>query len=65
MSQNLEPITSKKKWEISMFAGLMFLVIASPYMASFINNIIGETKFPVALIIQTIIFFLLTRLVMK
>lgn len=63
--------TPDKKMRISIFAGLLFLVIASPMLFKVMRNLLGNWVASASgcptnsgLILHTVVFILLTRLSM-
>lgn len=69
-----KPYTDKDKWIVSIISGLIFLLIASPFLFSAVNDIVGVVGFKTAnsgcptiggLILHSIIFILIIRLIMR
>lgn len=67
-------ITNSQKWSISILSGLIFLIIASPPVYMLTNvifeplglpTIINGVVTPFGLILHTIVFILIVRLLMK
>lgn len=76
MSQQCnKPYTSKDKWIVSLIAGLLFLLIASPFLFSVGNNFTSSFGMTIAssqgcpnlagLLLYGIIFMLIVRLLMR
>lgn len=73
--QCYKPYTSKDKWIISIMAGLLFLLIASPFLYNFVNMVSTEViNIPTAvdgnpnllgLLINGLIFIVIIRLMMR
>jgi len=71
---NNKPYTSKDKWIIAIISGLLFLLIASPFLFSAVNDIIGLCGITTAkcgcptvggLLLHAVIFVLAVRLLMR
>lgn len=70
-----KPYTSKDKWIISIMSGLLFLLVASPYLYNIVNWISTSTlSIPTAikgnpnllgLLIHGLIFTIVVRLMMR
>jgi multisubunit Na+/H+ antiporter MnhB subunit len=69
-----KPYTSKDKWIVSIVVGLLFLIIASPFLFSFVNSITEYAGFETSndgkpnvfgLLIQSAIFIIIIRIFMK
>ncbi len=70
-------VSNPKKWQISLLAGVMFLIVSSPLLYRLVNGVLqkispdlrvcDESGCPttLGLIVHTIVFILLTRLSMK
>jgi hypothetical protein len=67
-------VDSTEKWNISLYSGVVFLIIASPFLFEFVNNLLSPLGLVVAnngcptilgLIIHAIVFVLVTRLSME
>lgn len=68
------PLTSKDKWIISLLSGLLFLLVASPFLFTVMNELTSSFGMTIAhngcpnmggLLIHAIVFMLLVRLLMK
>lgn len=66
-------VTSRDKWVISIISGLLFLLIASPFLFGVVNEITSKFGIPVitngcpnmaGLVIHSIVFILIVRLLM-
>lgn len=70
-----KPYTSQDKWIVSIMAGLLFLLIASPYLYSVISSLTSSVGVPTAteegvpnllgLLVHGLIFVLVVRLLMR
>ena len=70
-----KPYTSKDKWIVSIIAGLLFLLIASPFLFSAVNSITSSFGMTIAskdgcpnlggLLLHSIVFMLIVRLLMR
>ncbi len=67
-------VTNEQKWQISLLSGLIFLIISSPMLYTFTGKLVkdifdseiqnkGKPEFS-GLIIHTLVFVLITRLLM-
>jgi hypothetical protein len=65
--------TSRDKWIVALMAGLLFLLIASPYMYYLVNIVTASAGVSVAkdgcptvlgLLVNGVIFFLIVRMMM-
>jgi hypothetical protein len=75
MSSVEKPYTSRDKWIISLMAGLMFLILASPIMFIIVNKITKIIGLRVSddhghpnifgLLLMTCIYIVWTRIMMK
>jgi hypothetical protein len=73
MSDN-EKLTDSKKWVISLYTALLFLLIASPFMFKLVNSITSLAGVSIAnyqgcpnmigLVLHAIVFALLVRAMM-
>ena len=68
------PATNKDKWIISIIAGLIFLVISSPFMYKLTNDLaasfgqvtaFGGSPTMFGLVLHTVVFLLVVRLLMR
>lgn len=67
--------TSKDKWLVSGLAGLLFLVVSSPYVYTltnrFLSGLLGSIASPfgcpyiLGLIVHTIVFVVIIRVMMR
>lgn len=72
---NEKSLTSKDKWVISGLSGLLFLLIASPFMFTVTNGITSSFGVTIAsesgcpnlggLLLHAIVFILIVRLMMR
>jgi len=70
-----KPYTSKDKWVVAIIGGLLYLLIASPFLYDAFNRITKIVGLPIAsptgtptvqgLVIHTLVFVLLVRLLMR
>jgi len=70
-----KPYTSRDKWIIAGLAGLLFLIVSSPYLYSFMDVITSPLGIDIAnqngcpnlggLILHGLIFILIIRLLMR
>jgi len=70
-----KPYTSKDKWIVSIIAGLLFLLIASPFLFSAVNSLTSSFGMTIAskdgcpnlggLLLHSIVFMLIVRLLMR
>jgi hypothetical protein len=70
-----KPYTSKDKWIVSLIAGLLFLLIASPFLFAAVNNMTSSFGLTLAssqgcpnlagLLVHGIFFMLIVRLLMR
>jgi len=68
-------VTSKDKWIISIISGLLFLLIASPFLFTLVNDITKRVGLTVAsasgcpttsgLLLHALVFILITRILMR
>jgi len=75
MDKCRKPYTDRDKWIVSIISGILFLIIASPYMytltdalfSTFGINTIKSSGAPnlTGLLIHTVAFVLIVRLLMK
>lgn len=72
----IKPYTSKDKWIVSVIAGVLFLIVASPFLFKVVNGLAGifgiSTADPatgnpniLGLLIHSIVFVLVVRLLMN
>jgi len=71
----LKPYTSKDKWTVSVIGGLLFILISSPFLYEAVNSLTSSLGFSVAekegcpkisgLILHTLIFVIISRLLMR
>lgn len=67
--------TSKDKWVVSIISGLLFLLIASPFMFQVVNGMTSSFGLTIAspggcpnmagLVLHTVVFILVVRLLMR
>ena len=67
--------TSKDKWIVSIISGLLFLLVASPFLFSLVNDLTKHLGLVVAspsgcpttagLVLHAIVFTLIVRLMMR
>ena len=69
-----KPYTSKDKWIVSIIAGLLFLLIASPFLFNAVNSVTSSFGLIIAnsgcpnlggLLLHAIVFMLIVRLLMR
>ena len=70
-----KPYTPKDKWIVSIIAGLLFLLIASPFLFSMVNNLTSSFGMTISskegcpnlggLLLHSIIFMLVVKLLMR
>jgi len=75
MSSCEKPYTNQDKWIVSIISGLLFLLIASPFLFSTINAITENFGFSIAekngcpnmggLILHSLVFVVIVRLMMR
>nr|WNL49763.1 transmembrane domain containing protein [Marseillevirus sp.] len=72
----VKPYTSKDKWIVSAIAGVLFLIVASPFLFKIMNGLTGifgisiadpDTGAPnlLGLILHGVVFMLIVRLLMN
>jgi len=71
----LRPYTSKDKWMVSVVGGLLFILVSSPYLYDATNALTSSLKLDVTisngcpnlkgLILHTVIFVIIVRLLMR
>ena len=71
---NYEPPTNQTKWLISLYSGILFLIIASPIAFKIVNYITSMVNLPVldyegkpnlfGYLLHTLVFILIVRLSM-
>lgn len=69
------PYTSKDKWIVAIMSGLLFLLIASPFLYSAVSSVTSSFGVPTAtvsgspnllgLLIHALIFVVIVRLMMR
>lgn len=68
-----KPYTNKDKWIVSIISGILFLIIASPFLFSVVNDMVGIFGIKTAnngcptiggLILHSIVFILIVRAIM-
>jgi len=69
------PYTSKDKWIVAAMAGLLFLLVASPYLYSVVNSLTSSVGVPTStsggtpnlfgLLFHALIFTVVVRLLMR
>jgi hypothetical protein len=69
-----KPLTNKDKWVIALLSGLLFLLIASPFLFSAMNGVTSSFGMTIAspngcpnlggLLLHTIVFILVIRVLM-
>ena len=73
MGEDCKGPSSTEKWMISIMSGLLFFLIASPYLYSIVNELVGLAGVSTAkngcpnlagLILHSIVFVLIVRLMM-
>lgn len=67
--------TNKDKWLISIISGLLFLLVASPFLFTLVNDLTKRVGLAIAtpagcpntygLVLHSIVFALIVRLLMK
>ena len=75
MSESDKKPTSREKWIISIMSGLLFLVIASPFLFSTVNQLTSMVGLKIAdargcpnligLLLHALVFTLIARLMMR
>jgi hypothetical protein len=70
-----KPLTNKDKWVIALLSGLLFLLIASPFLFSVVNGVTSSFGLHIAnangcpnlggLLLHAIVFILVVRLLMR
>ena len=75
MAQCNKPYTSKDKWIVSIISGLLFLLIASPFLFKTVNSLTQSVGLTIAspfgcpntagLLLHSIVFILVVRLLMR
>lgn len=75
MAECKKPYTDRDKWIVSIISGILFLIIASPFMYSLVNGLTSSFGLLTAdsrgcplmsgLIIHAILFVLVIRLLMR
>lgn len=70
-----KPYTSKDKWIVSLIAGLLFLLIASPFLFSAVNGMTSSFGLTISskdgcpnlggLLLHAILFMFIVRLLMR
>lgn len=73
----LKPYTSKDKWIISVLGGLLFIIVSSPFAQQGMNKLLGGIGLNISSdegescpnirgkLVQTVVFTLLVRLLMR
>ncbi|BAU80234.1 hypothetical protein A9K97_gp117 [Tokyovirus A1] len=72
----VKPYTSKDKWIVSAIAGVLFLIVASPFLFKIMNGLTGifgisiadpDTGAPnlLGLVLHGVVFMLIVRLLMN
>lgn len=73
-AQTNKPYTSKDKWIVSIMSGILFLLIASPFLYGVVNSLTSNFGLVTAvngcpnitgLIIHSIVFVVIVRLLMR
>lgn len=74
MTSHTRPYSNQDKWIVSIVAGLLFLVIASPFLYGIVNSFTSSFGLVIAspdgcpnmagLIVHAIVFVLIVRLLM-
>lgn len=74
-SEENKSYTSKDKWIVSLISGLLFLLIASPFLFQFTNGITSSFGLTLAspsgcpnlggLVLHSLVFMLVVRLLMR
>lgn len=69
-----KPFTNRDKWIVSIVVGLLFLIIASPFLFNFVNSITEAIGFQIAddgkpnifgLLLHSAVFVVIIRIMMK
>lgn len=73
--ESVKPYTSKDKWIVSIISGLLFLLIASPFLYQLTNIVFSPLGFIMAskegcptilgLVVHSLVFLLIVRLMMR
>lgn len=75
MANSEKQLTSKDKWVIALLSGLLFLLVASPFMFNVMNSLTSSFGLTIAdgsgcpnlggLMLHAIVFMLIIRILMK
>lgn len=74
MSANSQVYDNSQKWTVAIITGLLFLLISSPFLYSLVNQLTSSFGLTIAtngcpnaigLILHTIVFILIVRLLMR
>lgn len=75
VAETKKPYSDKDKWIVAIIAGLLFLLLASPFMYSLVNQVTKAVGMATAdakgcangagLLLHALIFLLIVRLLMR
>lgn len=75
MASSEKQLTSKDKWVIALLSGLLFLLVASPFLFSAMNGLTSSFGMTIAdgsgcpnlggLLLHSVVFILIVRIMMR